>query len=61
MTCEGVIQQGNTPVMSPLAARVIHIPLFRHTDLSLADWTRLSFVSSAAGQKTILAPSNAVA
>jgi hypothetical protein len=50
---------GKYTIMSPLAAPVIHIPLSRHTDLSLADWTRLSFVSSAAGQKTILTPSNA--
>jgi len=61
MTSESVIQQGNTPVMPPLAAREIHIPPSRHTDLSLAGWTRISFVSRVAGQKNFLALSNAVA
>ncbi len=41
--------------MTQLAAQAIHIPLLRHTELSLADWTRPSFVSRV---KTMLALSS---
>jgi hypothetical protein len=54
------IQQGNSPVMSLLAAGVIHIPPLRHTDLSLADWNRLSFACGVSGQKTTVVFSNVV-
>ena len=42
------------------AAGVIHIPPLHHTDLSLADWNRLSFASGVSGQKTTLVFSNVV-
>jgi hypothetical protein len=41
--------------MTQLAAQAIHIPPLRHTELSLADWTRPSFVSRV---KTMLALSS---
>ncbi len=47
--------------MSLLAAGVIHIPPSRHTDLSLAHWTRLSFASGVPEQKTTVVLSNVVA
>ncbi len=46
--------------MSLLAAGVILIPPLRHTDLSLADWNRLSFPSGVSGQKTTVVFSNVV-
>ncbi len=47
--------------MSLIAAGLIHIPPSRHTDLSLADWTRLSFASGVSGKKTTVVLSNVVA
>jgi len=60
LACESHIQQGNSLVMSLLAAGVIHIPPLRHTDLSLADWNRLSFTSGVSWQKTTVVFSNVV-
>ena len=51
LACGSHIEQGNSPVMSLPAAGVIHIPPLRHTDLSLADWNRLSFAGGVSGQK----------
>jgi hypothetical protein len=55
------IWQRNSPALTLPAAGVIHIPPSRHTDLSLADWTRLSFASGVSGQITTVGFINIVA